>query len=280
MTVVCFLASYLVALGLEIWRLFRPRPILWVLALLTGGAGLVAQTIYLTVQQPPLVGQFGWMLFTAWILAIFYLGGSLHHSQLAWGVFVLPVIIGLVGLAALGGALDPPESGGLLLENWTPFQLVHVALLFLGGIGMCVGFVASLMYLIQAHRLKAKVPLRHGLKLLNLERLEEMNRRAVTLSFPLLTLGMLIGLGLMFVKGLSGWTDPRIWAALIFWLAVGLLLYVRYGLHLRGRQVAVWTIVVFALLLGCLSLSHPVGQGSAREKPDGLGRVDGPGEAP
>jgi len=32
----------------------------------------------------------------------------------------------------------------------------------------------------------------------------------------------------------------------------------------RGRQIAVWTIVTFGLLLCCLTLSHPVGQGGAR----------------
>ncbi len=279
-TVLCFLASYLVALGLELWRLFRPRPVLWVLALAMGAAGLVAQTIYLAVQQPALVWQFGWMLFTAWILAIFYLAGSLHHPRLAWGVFVLPVILGLVGLAALAGALDPRDTPPSLLKSWMPFQVVHVALLFLGGIGLSVGFVASLMYLIQAHRLKAKLPPGRGLKMLNLERLEEMNRRAVVLAFPMLTLGMLIGMVLMFVDRLPGWSDPRVWATLILWLAVALLLYVRYALHLRGRQVAVLTIVAFGLLLGCLSLAHPLGQGSGKEKSEGSGRVEVAGDLP
>jgi len=279
-TILCFLASYLVALGLEVWRMFRPRPVLWVLALTMGCAGLVAQTIYLAVQQPALVWQFGWMLFTAWILTIFYLAGSLHHPRLAWGVFVLPVILGLVGLAVLGDVLDPPpDSARFLLVGWISFQSVHAALLFLGSIGLCVGFVASLMYLIQAHRLKAKIPPSQGMKLLNLERLEAMNRRAITLAFPLLTLGMVIGAVLMFVDQLPGWTDPRVWATCILWLAVALLLYVRYGLHLRGRQLAVLTIVAFGLLLGCLSLSHPVGQGSGKERPDGPGRI-GQGDLP
>jgi ABC-type transport system involved in cytochrome c biogenesis permease subunit len=105
-----------------------------------------------------------------------------------------------------------------------------------------------------------------------------MNRRAVTLAFPLLTVGMLIGAVLMFVDHLPGWTDPRVWATVILWLAVALLLYVRYGLHIRGRRLAVLTIVAFVLLLGCLSLSHPVGQGSGKERSDGTGRVDGQGE--
>jgi ABC-type transport system involved in cytochrome c biogenesis permease subunit len=262
-TVVCFLASYLLALGLEVWHLLRPRPVFWVLALAAAAAGLVAQTIYLAVQQPPLAWQFGWMLFTAWILTIFYLVGSLHHARLAWGVFVLPVVVGLVALGALGAFLDPPpRESRFLLVGWKSLQTVHAILLFLGTIGVCVAFLASLMYLIQAHRLRSKALPGHGLKLLSLERLEEMNRRAIVLAFPLLTIGMVIGAVLMFVERLPGWTDPRVVSFFVLWLAIAVLLYLRYGHHLRGRRVALLTVLAFGLLLCCLSLSHPVGQGA------------------
>src|SRR5438105_1463679 len=95
-TIVCFFASYGVALALEVWRLFRPMPGLRWLSLGFGGAGLLAHTIYLAVQRPPLTWQFGLLLFLAWVLAIFYLYGSLHHARFAWGIFVLPLILGLV----------------------------------------------------------------------------------------------------------------------------------------------------------------------------------------
>jgi len=273
-TVVCFLASYGVALCLEIWHLVRPRPVFWFLALGCGAAGLVAQTIYLAFQKPPLAWQSGWMLFTAWILAIFYLVGSLHHARLAWGVFVLPVILVLVALAELGRLLDPPPPGSAFIGvGWLSFQGVHALLLFLGTIGVCVGFLASVMYLIQAQRLRAKIPPGQGLKLLSLERLEAMNRRAITMAFPLLTIGMLIGAVLLFVDHrFAGWTDPRVLSALVLWLAVAVLLYLRHGLHLRGRQVALGTIVAFGLLLGCLSLSHPLGQAASGKQQQSNGQ--------
>src|SRR5438128_791112 len=112
-TVLCFLASYSVALALELWHQLRPRPVLRLLALTFGTAGLLAQTIYLVVQRPALIWQFGWMMFLAWILAIFYLYGSIHHARQAWGVFVLPLVVGLVGL---GAAFGPPEQGGRVLS--------------------------------------------------------------------------------------------------------------------------------------------------------------------
>jgi ABC-type transport system involved in cytochrome c biogenesis permease subunit len=267
-TIVCFIASYGVALALELWHQFRPRPVLRLLEVGFGAAGLLAQTIYLARRQPPLVEPFGWMLFLAWILAIFYLSGAVHHRRLAWGVFVLPLVLVLVGLGvAFGPSPAAPEdearSGVLSFQD--PWGPVHAVLLFLAAVGVCVAFLASLMYLVQAQRLRSKKLPGHGLRLLSLERLEAMNRRAINLAFPLLTAGVLIGLvRLLPQRPLPGWSDLRVLGAGVLWLAFAALLYLRYGYHLRGRQVAVLTIVTFALLLGCLALSHPVGQGGGR----------------
>src|SRR5262249_54023 len=151
------------------------------------------QTIFLAVERPALAGQYGWMLFLSWILAIFYLYGSIHHARLAWAIFVLPLVLGLIGLA---WAFKPTATlKGSDDSIWGP---VHGVILLLATVGMCVGFLASLMYLVQAHRLRAKTLPGHGMKLLSLERLEAMHRRAVNLAFPLLTAGLLIGAVMMF----------------------------------------------------------------------------------
>jgi ABC-type transport system involved in cytochrome c biogenesis permease subunit len=264
-TIVCFLASYGTALGLELLYQFRPREGVRWLALGFGAAGLLAQTIFLAVRRPPLIWQFGWMLFLAWILAIFYLIGSVHHRRLSWGLFVLPLVIGLVGLGAIFGLIDGDTARS---EHLLPIQdawgAIHAGLLLLAAVGLCVGFLASMMYLVQAHRLRSKVLPGQGLRLWSLERIEAMNRRAIVLAFPLLTAGMLLGGILMLQENVSGWSDPRLLASAVLWLTFALLVYLRYGYHLRGRQVALLTILTFALLVCCLALSHPVGQGGSR----------------
>jgi len=262
-TIVCFLASYGVALALELVYLTWPRAWLRWLSLGFGGAGLLAHSIYLGWQRPPLAWQFGLLLFLAWILAIFYLYGSLHHGRLAWGVFVLPLIVGLVGL---GAALGPPQAGNeaVRAEGLKYWRWGHALLLVLAAVGVCVGFLASLMYLFQARRLRVKTLPGQGIRLLSLERLDDMNRRAIVWAFPLMTAGMAIGVILMIADELSGWTDPRVLSAGVLWLAFALLIYLRYGAHLRGRRVAFLTIFTFVLLVCCLALAHPVGQGVVR----------------
>lgn len=258
----CFAASYAVALGLELAQLAWPRPVQRLLATAFGCAGLLAHTIYLAVQRPPLASNYGTLLLLAWILAVFYIYGSIHYSKLAWGVFVLPIVLGLVGLTTAYPRDTDPQVGLVpaldSLRGERFWRFVHGGLLLLAAVGVCIGFVASVMYLVQARRLRVKVPPGTGMKLLSLERLEEMNRRAINLAFPLLTGGVLIGIYLMLQPAdpVLGWTDPRVLGGAVLWLLFALLLYLRYGVHLRGRRLAQLTIVAFVLLVFALASSH------------------------
>ena len=267
-TLFCFAASYAAALGLELWHLYRRRPVHQLAANLFGCAGLLAQTIFLAVQRPPLGWQFGLLLVLLWILAVFYLFGAFHHTRQAWGIFILPVILVFVGLATVFG---PPLFGdgthvkGIFYQDQSQSELLgiaHGSLLVLAAVGVCVGFIASVMYLVQAHRLKEKLLPGQGLRLPSLERLETMNRRSLTLAFPLLTAGMILGLVLL-LREAAGWADPRVLTSIPLWLVFALMVYLRFGLHLRGKKMAFLTIVAFVLLLLTLLMPHMRGGGAA-----------------
>jgi ABC-type transport system involved in cytochrome c biogenesis permease subunit len=268
-TLTCFGASYAVAMFLEVLHLLWPRVVPRFLGLLFGAAGLLAHTLFLihtffyAAQGPRLSSQLGSTLFLAWILAIFYLYGSIHHRRQAWAVFVLPLVLLLLGLAML----FPLEREELAGSGWFRgkqfWTLVHAGLLLLAAVGVCVGCVASVMYLVQARRLRDKIPPQQGIRLFSLERLEEMNRRAITLAFPLLTAGLLIGLFRVAPRLPEApvWTDLRVLGAAVLWVVFALLLYLRYAAHLRGRRLALLTILTFGLLLFTLAASHTGVQG-------------------
>jgi ABC-type transport system involved in cytochrome c biogenesis permease subunit len=264
-TLLCFAASYAVALLLEIAHLLWPSPVIRVLRSGFAAAGLLAQTLYLLVHWPPLETPFGSLLFLAWVLAVFAFSGSLHYRQFAWGVFVLPLVCGLVGMAAL---LPNPSSDASVGISRPPVGLgpwgqVHGVLLLLAAVGVCIAFLASVVYLFHAYLLGAKVLPRQGRKLFSLERLEAMNRSALNLAFPLLTLGACLGIGLL-VEGydsLASWADPKLVSTVLLWLVLALLLYLRYGAHLGGRRLALLTVLAFALLLVTLASSHDLAPG-------------------
>ncbi len=259
----CFGASYAVAFALELLYLFRPRPIFRLVGNGFGCAGLLAHTYFILDKRLLLAEPYASLLFLAWILAVFYLYGAFHHNNVTWGVFVLPLVLALTILGSLslraqeiprGFALEPLFS--LRGERfWGQF---HGTLVLLAGVGICVGFIASIMYLVQVHRLKAKVPPGRGMRMLSLERLENMNRRAIILAFPLLTVGLIVGvvLGIQGQSSFVNWTNPKLMSIVGLWVVFAILLYLRYASHARGQRVAVWTIIAFGLLV--LSLVSPV----------------------
>lgn len=262
-TLMCFIASYALAFGWELLHLWAGRAWLRWLAVASGLAGLVAHTLYLVANQPPLMWQFGWMLFVAWVLAIFYLTGAVHYRRMTWGLFVLPLVLGLVAVGVLLGQ-PPDEQRGLLRDEQSTHRLwgpLHAFLILLATVGVCVAFLASLMYLIQSHRLRTKALPGEGMRLLSLERLEAMNRRAIVLAFPLLSAGVIAG-GVLILMGseLVGWSDPRVVSTIVLWIVFAVLMYLRFGYHLRGRQVALMTIAAFVMMLCCLILAHPLRQ--------------------
>src|SRR5690606_6752978 len=103
--------------------------------------------------------------------------------------------------------------------------LIHGVFLLLGAVAVIAGFVAGVMYLWQADRLKRKLPPMQRLQLPSLEALERANAQAIFASVLMLSLGFLSGLVLNVVNTQRQldrlpWTDPVVWTfgLLLLWL--------------------------------------------------------------
>jgi ABC-type transport system involved in cytochrome c biogenesis permease subunit len=259
-TLACFGLSYLLALAAELARLRWPRPGLRAGGLLLGGAGLFAHSLFLALRQPTPATAYGGLLVVAWVLAVFYLYGTLHDGKRAWAVFVLPLVSGLVWLAFVLAAGQREVPLGLPWESeHRVWGALHGVFVLCAAVGVSVGAVASVMYLIQADRLRRKKNPLGGLKLLSLERLETMNRRAVTIAFPFLTAGLLLGAVLLrqYHDFGDNWLSPKVLGTVGLWAVFLLLLYLRYVVHLPGRRLARLTLVAFVLMIAVLIAAHP-----------------------
>jgi ABC-type uncharacterized transport system permease subunit len=210
----------------------------------------------------------------SWIVALFGLYLMLQWPrQIAVGLFVLPLVLGLV---AAGGWLAPRDSDWLPGGMTAFWGTIHGIFLLAGAVSACVAFAAGLMYLAQMRRLKSKRPSRLGFSLPSLEQSERVNRGAITVAFPLLTFGLLIGVILSLDARIAaagtgltiGWTDPKVISALGMWLVFAILLHARFRPAMRGRSVMVLTIVAFAFLVftwvGVEALNLPTAHGAAR----------------
>jgi ABC-type transport system involved in cytochrome c biogenesis permease subunit len=289
LSVLCFVGTYGLALLSELARFVVRSAARWYLTVgLTALAWLV-QTAYLVNlarvnHRVPMETLFESMLVLSWIFAAIglYLMARAPR-QVAVGTFVLPLVVALTTVA---GTSAPRQSDwGSAWGGATAFWgSVHGLFLLAGAVSTCVAFAAGLMYLAQASRLKHKRPPRTGLGLPSLEQSERINRGAVTLAFPLLTFGLLIGviLGLTAQTNIPGgpslrWTDPKVLSALAMWLVFAVLLHARFRPAMRGRGVMILTIVAFAFLVftwvGVDALGLHTGHGRNRATAATSGRV-------
>ena len=264
----CFGLSYLVALLLELARLARPAAAFRWAGLAFGVAGLFAHTVYVVVHQPSPAAPDGSLLLLAWVLAFFAIYGTVHYAKQAWAVFVLPVVILLVALSY--ALFTSGETGsGFSIPTWARGErfwgAIHGTLILLAAVGVSVGFLASVMYLVQARRLRNKVNPGRVVPMLSLERLENMNRRALNIAFPLLTVGLLVGILLRQGHGLGGdWLSLKVLSTAGLWVVFLVLVYLRYGAHVPPRRLALLSIAAFALMIVALGTAHPFAVGGTQ----------------
>ncbi len=261
-TTFCFFASYTVALALEISRLWLRSNIRGLVMIFFAAAGLFAQTLFLfhrasTAEGIPLSSPYDWFLMAAWVLAALYLYLSLYHREQAIGVFLLPMVLAIVGAARF--ARQEPLERDPAIQLWGTihgvFQLAVI-------VAVAFGFAAGIMYLVQARRLKRKLPPTQGLRLPSLEWLARASGRALIVAAVMSGLGFLSGVILNAVNHASdrehfSWNDPIVWrsALMLAWFVVAALFSVYYKPARQGRKVAYLTSASFALLVISLTLS-------------------------
>ena len=209
--ILCFAASYFVAFCLEAARFFFRSPIRTGLTLFWIVAGIVAHTAYLYDHHTAVVatvdGIRSYFLVSAWGLALICLYLSCFHPKIPFGLLLLPITLLLVGVSAL----VPGTPGSETFEIATLWRRLHAGSFFLATLGVCVGFVAGIMYLGQDHRLRKKQPSASILKLPTLEWSLSVCRQAMGASILLLGACIFSGLLLKPVRaGFTYWNDPLI----------------------------------------------------------------------
>jgi hypothetical protein len=259
-TITCFAASYAVSLALEVSRLFFRAAVRFPVLLGFSIAGLFAHAVYLGTRAegvvsghgiPPLSSWYDFCLVAAWALAGAYVVLTIRRPQNALGIFLLPLVLLLIGVAVLLQDVRPFNTQTALYV----WRLMHSFALMTGTTVMTLGFATGLMYLIQAYRLKHKLPPRPGFQLPSLEWLQDFNRESLVVSTCLLGIGFVAGVVLNLIgpraEGLTvSWTDPIVLSSgcLFLWLAGATAFETLYTPARQGKKVAYLTVASFVFL--------------------------------
>jgi len=256
---VCFAGSYAVALVLELSRLVFRSSVRRVVMIGFAGAGLVAHSAFLyyrAASRPgsPLSSQEEWYLLAAWLLVVAYLYLTIYHPRQAFGVFLLPLVLAMIGVATFFAAPEPyPRASASRI-----WGIAHGTSILLATVVVLFGMVTGVMYLAQSRRLKQKQPPRPGLQLPSLEWLRRANSRAIVVSVVLVGIGVLSGLVLTALghDGRLSGSDPVVVSTLgmFLWLLLAAIVNGCCRPARAGRMVAYLTLVSFVFLVVALAV--------------------------
>jgi len=260
--IICFAASYAIVLAMEVSRLLFRSGIRGAFMLAWAGAGLFAHTVYLYYRAAnttgvPLSSWRDWYLVAAWALMAVYLYLLYFNPRTSIGLFLLPIVLGLIGIAAFAASATPfprePAS-----KVW---GAIHGASLAAAAVSMLVAFAAGVMYLEQMRRLKRKRPMGQGPRLPSLEWLLRINQRAIIVALIMLGIGVLGGMVLNSIdhrpkQDRLPLYDPLVLSTLLMfiWLAAAVVISQVYKPARQGRKVVYLTLISFVFLAAALAL--------------------------
>jgi ABC-type uncharacterized transport system permease subunit len=262
-TLSCFAFSYLLTMILEVSRLFFQVVVRRAIILGMTALGLFAHTVYICLEirsgleigAVPLADWHAWCVLAALVLAVIYFVLSIRRPQNNIGLFLLPLVLGLVVTAALVNN----TSSFSQQEALSVWDIIHGISLLAATVTMALGCATGVMYLAQSYRLKKKLAPRRGLRLPSLEWLQRNNSRCLFIATILVGIGLVAGV-------VMNANDPEETAKggvvissaiLLCWLVTVLLFEYFYKPARQGRKIAYLTVASFvflALVLGIVIL--------------------------
>ncbi|MFN5757196.1 MAG: hypothetical protein ACK54F_08765 [Planctomycetia bacterium] len=258
-SVVCFAASYLVALACEASRLVFRSGVRGAVMVAFASAGLFAHTLFLlcrAVDTPavPLSSAYDWYLLAAWVLAGGYLWLTASNPKTPFGLFMLPIVLGLIGAAQLSSRDPFPQSPAT--QIW---GTIHGSFNLAASVAVAIGAIAALMWLIQAGRLARKQAPAQGFRMPSLEKLSLTARRAGAIAAWTASAGFISGLVLNAVNLRRGlletvpWNDPVVlrMGALVAWLVAAAIVSRSVARRPDGARTTAWLSLVSFAVLTC-----------------------------
>ncbi len=190
-----------------------------------------------------------------WLLAIVYLYTEMKTFEQDMGAFIVPLLVMLQTVASVSPSVEPQVE---VLK--TPLFVVHVSSLLFAYASFALAFVLGLTYVLLFKEIKAKHLGFFYARLPSLQKLDDMNVRALRVGWACLTVGVVAGaiwIGVMSRAAAGNPTvhavslqDPKILVTLILWAVYSFELYARRAIATwSGRRSAWMSAIGFVIVL-------------------------------
>ncbi len=178
----------------------------------------------------------------AFFSMIFFMIVYVVYKTTSPGVVVFPIVFFLTFVAAL-------DEQPVLMTSFVQHKgwlVAHIILIFTGYAALMLSFGASILYLLQERRLKAKKPSSLISFLPALEVIDQIGYRSLLLGFPFMTLGLITGsVVAMSAYGRIDFADPKILLSILMWAVYMIMVFTRWNSGWRGRRAAVLATFAF-----------------------------------
>jgi ABC-type transport system involved in cytochrome c biogenesis permease subunit len=232
------------------------------------GAGFLLHTASIGAHSSamggtPLTGT-NQLILASWALVLLYFVIEHLIRIRIYGAFLVPVaLVLLVATQLIGGPSAGYELPAEQLAQVDDWRIgFHVALIVFANAGFAFAAVSAALYLYQTTQLKRHHTSRISRRLPSLATLQTVTRRAVALSFPVYTAGLLLGVvRAMQVDVQLWWLDPRIMVSGVAWSIYAVFLIMVYRKDVSLRTSSVTALVGFAVVvvIAILARTLPTG---------------------
>src|SRR5579863_6637939 len=189
----------------------------------------------------------------AFLSMTFFMIVYLTYKTTSPGVVVFPIVFFLTFVAAV-------DEQPVLLTQFVSHKgwlVAHIILIFTGYAALVLSFGASLLYLLQERRLKAKKASSLISFLPALEVIDQIGYRSLLLGFPFMTLGLLTGsIVAVTTYGRVDFLDPKILLSVLMWAVYMIMVFTRWNSGWRGRRAAVLATFAFVAALAAWAANY------------------------
>ncbi|MGD9201376.1 MAG: c-type cytochrome biogenesis protein CcsB [Chitinispirillia bacterium] len=206
----------------------------------------ILQTLAMTMRSIqsghlPLTNMFEFISVFAWFAAIFYFIALKLFKNDIIGPFILPIIFMLLVSASL---LPKDKSMQLVPALQSYWLQIHVSLAASAEAAFLIAFAANIMYFLKKYISEKSS---FAKRLPELEKLDYYSYKAITVGFPLFTVGALFA-GAIWAEQAWGifWSwDPKEVCSLVVWLIYSAYLHARFVKGWKGTRAAVLSVIGF-----------------------------------
>lgn len=139
------------------------------------------------------------------------------------------------------------------------YLMIHGIAILLSYAAFFVASAAAALYIIQNSALKTKRPGIIFSRMPGLSILDKLNYRSIGIGLPILTISIFSAfLWAKSVHGTYWWgMNSRHLSSIVLWLVYAVTLHVRLSAKMRGRKVAILSIIAFIVMVFSLFGSCP-----------------------